>query len=138
MDSEQFLASPGAAQPSERLDAPTVSGLSPEIGVFEAGSERVEQKAESQTPMATPSVMLPQVVVNDTTPPPANNDVKTTTSNNPTTAKDSDSIEKEWVERVKQVLKDTKDDPYKKEEEVKALKLDYLEKRYNRKLGNEG
>ncbi|MDR0397906.1 MAG: hypothetical protein LBH36_01850 [Candidatus Nomurabacteria bacterium] len=138
MDSEQFLTSSETAQPSERLDIAAAPGVLSEKGMFESGAERVEQKSEGQSSANPPTMVLPQVVVNNTTQAPINNDVKTTTGNNPTAAKDSDSIEKEWVDRVKQVLKDTKDDPYLKEEEVKALKIDYLDKRYNRKLGNEG
>ena len=125
-------------QHSEQLEVPLgVSQASPEVGSFEAGAERFEQRSEGQLQAGAP-VALPPVAVSSTAQPADQSAVvKLTTSNNPATAKDSDSIEKEWIDRVKQTLKDTKDDPYKKEEEVKIIKMDYLEKRYNRKLRNE-
>ncbi len=53
----------------------------------------------------------------------------------PTVASDDDLIEKEWVERAKKVLVETKDDPYRREQEVSRLQADYLLKRYGRELG---
>jgi hypothetical protein len=55
----------------------------------------------------------------------------------PTVASDDDLIEKEWVDRAKKVLAETKDDPYRREQEVSRLQADYLEKRYGRKLGRQ-
>ncbi|MDR1033098.1 MAG: hypothetical protein LBL84_03770 [Candidatus Nomurabacteria bacterium] len=137
MDSEQFTVSPESARHPEQSESSLGPQGSPEVGAFESGAEHFEQRADNQ-PQSGPTTVLPQVVVNPTTQTTDEpNDVKATTVSNPTSAKDSDSIEKEWVNRVKHVLQETKDDPYKKEEEVKSIKIDYLDKRYNRKLGSE-
>jgi hypothetical protein len=43
-------------------------------------------------------------------------------------------IEKEWVERAKQVVERTRNDPYRQSEELTAVKADYLKKRYNKTI----
>lgn len=54
------------------------------------------------------------------------------TGTNPTTAADEDLIEKEWVEKAKKVVADTKHDPYLQGQEVSKLQADYLKKRYGK------
>ena len=51
---------------------------------------------------------------------------------NPTVAADEDLIEKEWVEKAKKVVSDTKHDPYLQGKEVSKLQADYLKKRYGK------
>jgi len=53
----------------------------------------------------------------------------------PLVANDDDLIEKEWVDKAKRIIIDTKDDPYRREQEVSRLQADYLRKRYGRELG---
>lgn len=50
----------------------------------------------------------------------------------PTSASDEDLIEKEWVEKAKKVVADTKHDPYLQGQEVSKLQADYLKKRYGK------
>ena len=49
---------------------------------------------------------------------------------NPLAADDVDVIEKEWVDRAKKIIQQTKNDPYQQEHEVSRLQADYLEKRF--------
>lgn len=51
---------------------------------------------------------------------------------NPATAADDDLIEKEWVEKAKKIIADTKHDPHLQEVEVSKLQADYLQKRYGK------
>lgn len=51
---------------------------------------------------------------------------------NPASAADDDLIEKEWVEKAKKVIAETKHDPYMQEHEVSKLQADYLKKRYGK------
>ncbi len=51
---------------------------------------------------------------------------------NPVVAADEDLIEKEWVEKAKKVIAETKHDPYLQEQAVSRLQADYLQKRYNK------
>ena len=53
---------------------------------------------------------------------------------NPISASDEDVIEKEWVEKAKKIVAQTKDDPYAQEKEVSKLQADYLKKRYGREI----
>jgi Txe/YoeB family toxin of Txe-Axe toxin-antitoxin module len=50
-------------------------------------------------------------------------------------AEDADLIEKEWVERAKKIILETKDDPFARTNRVNELQKDYLQKRYNKNLG---
>ena len=54
----------------------------------------------------------------------------------PATAADDDLIEKEWVDKAKKIVSETKDNPYKREEDVSKLQVDYLKKRYGREVGS--
>lgn len=74
---------------------------------------------------AAPKAAAPQ--------PPVVNDL-------PLTAADDDLIEKEWVEKAKQVIAQNRHDPYMQEQAVSRLQADYLQKRYGKivKLPEEG
>lgn len=76
---------------------------------------------------------LPTIAVTPAAPAP----VSTT---NPASAGDDDLIEKEWVEKAKKVVAETKHDPYLQGQEVSRLQADYLKKRYGKtvKLPSEG
>ena len=50
-------------------------------------------------------------------------------------ANDDDLIEKEWVDRTKKVILETKDDPYRREIEIEKLQIEYIRKRYGREIG---
>ncbi len=57
------------------------------------------------------------------------------TQGNPALASDdSDLIEKEWVNKAKQIVEQTKDNPYQQSEELTVFKADYMKKRYNRAI----
>jgi hypothetical protein len=77
---------------------------------------------------------IPQPVIND------NSAVQITSSNDdtPAVAADDDLIEKEWVDKAKKIVSETKDNPRKREEDVSKLQIDYLAKRYGRKIGAAG
>ncbi len=56
----------------------------------------------------------------------------------PTTAKlsaaDADKIEKQWVDKAKTIVAQTKSDPYKRKNEMSKIKADYIGKRYNKAI----
>lgn len=47
---------------------------------------------------------------------------------------DSDLIEKEWVNKAKQIVEHTREDPYKQSEELTVFKADYMKQRYNKTI----
>lgn len=50
----------------------------------------------------------------------------------PQIADDTDLIEKEWVDKAKQIVERTKHDPHQQNREMNLMKADYLKKRYNK------
>jgi len=51
------------------------------------------------------------------------------------TTKDGEGIEKEWVDKVQSIVRDTRDDPRRREDEVFAVKKNFIFKRFGRKIG---
>jgi hypothetical protein len=64
----------------------------------------------------------------------AHNDVSNTSS--PTSAEDSDLIEKEWVEKAKAIVEKTRRDPFLQSQELNQFKTEYLQKRYGKNVGS--
>lgn len=52
----------------------------------------------------------------------------------PAIADDTDLIEKEWVQKAKQIVEQTKSDPHTQNKEMNKVKADYLQKRYNKQI----
>ena len=52
----------------------------------------------------------------------------------PQIADDSDLIEKEWVDKAKQIVDRTRHDPHQQNREMNMMKADYLKKRYNKDI----
>lgn len=99
----------------------------------ERGHEQVERRADASLGAASATPVLPVPV-----PPvvmPAPQPAVANGANAPAAAADEDLIEKEWVDRAKQIIEQTKDDPFRREQEVNKLQADYLRKRYGRELG---
>lgn len=109
----------------------------PEVGI-EQKAEQFEQRREA-TPATTeasvPVLPPPIVVPEPTTPSGSDSTATTNVSDAPLVANDDDLIEKEWVDKAKKIIVETKDDPYKREQEVGKLQVDYLRKRYGKELG---
>ncbi len=131
----------------EQMPSPieTTPGLSPNqefeannsheqlVPVIEYGQE---QSPQEQAP-AVPAVQLPTPVIAQPMPPVGTTPSITDDDNNPQTAADEDLIEKEWVDKAKKIIAETKDDPYARERQVGRLQADYLKKRYGKELGNQ-
>lgn len=56
----------------------------------------------------------------------------------PSVAGDDDLIEKEWVDKAKKIIADTRDDPYRREREISKLQIEYIRRRYGREIGDSG
>jgi len=103
---------------------------SPEGGI-ESGAERKEQTAEAHAAVADAAAQGAPVVP---VPPPVD-DAQPVSASGPLVAADEDVIEKEWVDKAKQIIASTKDDPYQRSTQVNQLQHDYLKKRYGKELG---
>lgn len=103
---------------------------------FEVGRENIERHGETIGGVVSTTTLPPPVVA--PLPAPVVEDHAQTapaSSDMPSVASDEDLIEKEWVDKAKKIIAQTKDDPYRREQEVSKLQADYLRKRYGRELG---
>jgi hypothetical protein len=138
---EPRLPSPNAGleRPSlssgEKMES-TPSVYNPE-SYMERIAERHERLDDDAVDNSVRQPILPPPAVVMVQSPAVQDDVTVDISSNdtPLVANDDDLIEKEWVDKAKRIILDTKDDPYRREQEVSKLQADYLRKRYGRELG---
>lgn len=97
--------------------------------------ERGEQRSAVELAPPPPVVPAPVVLPVTDIPMPVQAPIQDPTTINPVSANDDDDIEKEWVDRAKQVIIQTKDNPYAREKAIGELQRDYLMKRYGRQVG---
>ena len=104
-------------------------------GRLESTGERPVQIETESLPPVLPTVpsIIPQM-----TDDAAQQAVVDDASANPASAADEDLIEKEWVDKAKKIIEETKEDPYKRELEIGKLQRDYIRKRYGREIGEPG
>lgn len=110
---------------------------------FEHGGETREVKHDSPQgdPAATQQAFVPPPLPTiDPAQAQTNQAQQTIVSDAPAVAADEDLIEKEWVEKAKRVVAETKNDPHAQEDAISRLQADYLQKRYGRtiKLPSDG
>lgn len=114
---------------------PSLPPIEAQIGV---GQEAYEQRADSAgvahlyvnpvvQPQAQPVAPVPQQVQQ---PPQVSVSA-------PMIAADEDLIEKEWVDKAKEIIKSTADDPHARTAQVSELQRSYLQKRYGKAIGAE-
>lgn len=113
-----------------------VPSLPPLETGLEAHQERSEQVAETRAianDMAAPSTAT--AVVTPVAPTQAPMDNTSAASSTPLVAADEDVIEKEWVDKAKDIVSKTKDDPHARSEQVDGLRKDYQQKRFGKVAG---
>lgn len=102
-------------------------------GTVEAAPAAPERQLQPKAPALPPIPAQQQPQQGQT----ATNVAPHTTANStalPQMADDSDLIEKEWVNKAKEIIAKTQEDPYKQSKEITYMKADYLQKRYNKAL----
>jgi len=130
MGPEQFPMPPSL--PGEHIPS-----LPPLDTGIEKGADRREQAAEAGARAADAATFAAPVAVPPVPPPivPVNDVVQNAASATPLVAADEDLIEKEWVDKAKEIILQTRDDPHARTQKVNELQRDYLQKRYNRVMG---
>ena len=108
-----------------------LNGQQPEQNISERPAAQEKPAAPVQFGPTLPMVTAPASTV-DATKPVLNPVAIDTTI--PAVAADDEVIEKEWVDKAKKIVADTKDDPYTQEKAVSKLQADYLKKRYGKEL----
>lgn len=120
--------------------------VSPNGSEFNVGSNHelktslsVEQQLQQNVSAAQAAVqaVAPPITIPTAIPQVADN-ASATSDDTPIVANDDDLIEKEWVDKAKQIIAATKDDPYRREREVSKLQIEYIRRRYGREIGESG
>jgi hypothetical protein len=83
---------------------------------------------------STPVMALPQLPTLPAPIPTTDPVAVNSSSPGPLLAADEDLVEKEWVDKAKRIVAQTKNDPFNQEKEVSKLQADYLKKRYGKEL----
>ena len=100
--------------------------------------ERAVERPAIQETEALPPVLPVVPVAVPTVQDDAQSSTINVQSSNPVAAADEDLIEKEWVDKAKKIIEETKEDPYRRELEIGKLQRDYIRKRYGREIGEAG
>ena len=141
-------------QPSEN-NSPELSLPKPVSESPESSNIDVQEKSKTESPIedgsskesilkelnnkvagisnSTPSNIVNQSGVSDDSSASSTN-TSNLTDDNPLIANDDDLIEKEWVEKAKQIVNRTKEDPGEQSKELSYMKSDYMKKRYNKEI----
>lgn len=111
----------------------------------ESGPENSAEKTDStiSSQEAAPKLSTPKTVSNKTqainlklqdysVPQSSTNTASTTSVSTPLTADDDDLIEKEWVEKAKKIIEQTRENPKHQSKEISLFRADYMKKRYNK------
>lgn len=111
----------GAAQNSLEV---TQSGVENHREIGSVRAEAVQAAAAAAPALPTPVL-------------PAQSDGGVGVSDDTTAmlANDDDLIEKEWVDKAKKILAETKNDPYERECKISELQIEYIRQRYGRVIG---
>lgn len=127
--SPEQLPTPPAVTPEARPSLPPLDTR------LERGHERVEQVAEARASVSDAAATATTVPVTPAVPVPAQAPLSQPATTTPLVAADEDLIEKEWVDKAKEIIEQTRDDPHARTQKVNELQRDYLQKRYGKVVG---
>lgn len=129
---EQLIRAHEASQPPQQYETGSGVGV-PErlIQDAEKGLDaRAVQAEAAQVAMPSAPTLPPALIAQPAITQGSSSDDTATLL-----ASDDDLIEKEWVDKAKKIIAETKDDPYKREYEISKLQIEYIRKRYGREIG---
>lgn len=131
------MNSPTSEVPSINLPPPVMGGdQAPDPNMASLGIAETASPPTGVTPPINP--VLPPVILPVPSAPlqtfATSAVANTTYSTNPGVAEDADLIEKEWVQKAKDIIKKTQNDPHVQSRELNIFKADYMQKRYNKVL----
>ena len=139
---QQSSSAPELGGVAANLDQslPDIPSIAPEVAPIQSqeklsNPETQTGHGQSQTPQDDQATtVLTQQPVTMPAIAPQDNQATSTTST-PSAAADEDLIEKEWVDRAKKIVEQTKSDPHQQAKMVAELMRDYIKKRYGRVIG---
>lgn len=122
---------------SPQFETPVAPGESVADGVSSAETIPVAPEAGPSKQTAAPSITQPVLPAapDPTVVAPTDDQAVTSAPKTKTVAAhDSDRIERQWVERAKTIVAQTKDDPYRQKNEMSQVKADYIQQRFNKAI----
>lgn len=139
---EQSSLSTGAPHlsPAERVIVAPATNVPQRASEQAPGGPQPERGGSGEQVAHSPSASGQPVVAQPSAPPQVQPVVQSqpsaaTDDGHPQIAEDVDVIEKEWVDKAKQIVDATKDDPRAQERKVSELQSVYLKKRYGKDIG---
>jgi hypothetical protein len=94
-----------------------------------------ELAAANQPPAAQPTATGVPVAAMPVLPITSQTDDSTTTQTTSISVTDDrDLIEKEWVDKAKQIVERTRDDPRQQSKELTVVRADYMQQHYNKTI----
>lgn len=119
-----------ASSPQGGLSLPPVEPQTPNpvapVAPDQSDAAQPATAANAPAPIPSPAPAIPTSAGQST--------AATAPDDSPMIADDTDLIEKEWVEKAKQLVEQTKNDPYKQNQEINKIKATYIKKRYNKDI----
>lgn len=123
----QLEKTPGLALPSPAAEQGQYGAAPPEV--MYAGAEHAPQ----QSPPMPPVVAAAQVPTDPMADPAVAS--QTVPAGDPTASDaDNDELDREWIEKAKAIVEQTKHDPRLESNELSKVKADYLRIRYNKQI----
>jgi hypothetical protein len=125
---------PNTHEPGFELPTPQPQGGSESVpdGTEKLSPARPEVSNQLSDPVTSQATTSPVALPTDDQTSPTIQPSTQSHAAAPSIADDNDLIEKEWVQKAKQIVAATKDDPYTQNKEISRFKADYLKKRYNK------
>lgn len=127
---------PSPEMTAHQPEAPKIAGGEAISHVTEKLPEKIETKETSPQVSSGPAPVVALPILPPVSPSAVGTPVVAVVSDtsSPQIAADDDLVEKEWVDKAKKIVAQTRSDPYSQEKEVSKLQADYLKKRYGKEL----
>ena len=126
----------GGERAPESFESPQENYQGYETGTAEKEEGRPEarpstpetNRSPSQPAIALPPASPPAAPVDDTAVAPL------ATADDVTPSNGGDKIEKQWIEKAKSIITQTKEDPHAQKQEMSRVKAQYIQKRFNKTI----
>jgi len=129
IDQHSFEVPPTPEKPAEAGERPA-EGLEQGGPSKEGASKAPAAATPTMPPPVMPTAQPPAQPAAQTEPPQA---APSNLAAGPPAA-DKDLIEKEWVQKAKNIVAATHEDPHKQKDEMSRVKADYVQKRFGKPL----
>lgn len=126
----------GGEQPAQHIETLPPSGQEVYSPFPEQAIEAPRTPESSSSNQTAPAIVIPAAPSTDDDTAAILGPLTVATNNDGSnlSAADANKIEKQWIEKAKAIIAQTKDDPFTQKNEMSKIKAAYIEKRFNKKL----